>query len=214
MPLTRSRVLLGLGLLVLLGLALLFRPDAVFSRLRSVLFSPYFPLILVLLYAVRPFLGWPISLLSGLVGYRYGIIFGLPIALLGVVATSLVPYSAGRYFDATGPILGRFGGGSRRYFDAAGDVRGVVAARLAPTPAEPISAAAGIGGVGTGAFVLGTLLGELPWTIAAVYVGHSLDTFSIGGLGYDWRLIAGGVIASLVLLARPIYDVYVRRRSS
>ncbi len=213
MPITRRRVGIGLGLLVLLALALVIRPDTVLGQANTVLFSPWFPLVLVGLYALRPFLGWPITVLSALVGFRYGVVIGLPVALVGVVATSLVPYEAGRRFDLDGPILGRFVGGSRSYFRTAGDLRGVVAARLAPTPAEPISAAAGLAGVRLRSFVLGTLVGELPWTIAAVTLGHSLSVYSVAKIGIDWRLAVAGLIAALLLLAGPLYRVY-RRRSS
>ena len=213
MPVTRRRLAVGAILGVLFLLALLLRPDDVVRELRGVLFSPWFPAVLVALYAVRPFLGWPITVLSALVGYRYGLVLGLPIALAGAAATSLVPYAAGSRFDLDGRLGRWFVGSSQRYFRTAGDLRGVVAARLAPTPAEPVSAAAGFGGVPVGAFVLGTILGELPWTIAAVALGHSLSVFSVTRVTIDWRLAALGLLAALVLLAGPVYRVY-RGRSA
>ena len=196
MPVTRRRLAVGFALLGLLALALLVRPEAAIAHIREVLFSPWFPVVLLGLYALRPFLGWPITFLSALVGFRYGIVVGMPIALAGVVGTSLIPYTAGRRFDLDGPIMGRFVGGSQRYFRTAGDLRGVVAARLAPTPAEPISAAAGFGGVPLPAFVLGTLLGELPWTIAAVTLGHSLSAYSVAAVSSALNASASPVSVS------------------
>lgn len=213
MPVTRTRLALGAVLLALFAGAAVLRPETVLGELRSVLSSPWFPAVLLGLYVLRPFLGWPIIVLSALVGFRYGVVLGLPIALAGVVGTSLIPYAAGRRFDLDGPLWGRFVGGSRRYFRTAGDLRGVVAARLAPTPAEPVSAAAGFGGVPLGAFVLGTLIGELPWTIAAVTLGHSLSVYSVAAIGIDWRLGVAGALAALLLLAGPLYRVY-RSRSA
>jgi uncharacterized membrane protein YdjX (TVP38/TMEM64 family) len=212
MRLSRGRLAIAFLLVVLLATAVLVRPGDLLSRIHGVLYSPWFPLVLVGLYALRPFLGWPITALSGLVGFRYGLAVGLPLALVGVVATSLIPYAAGRRFDLDGPLVGRFVGGSRQYFGTAGDLRGVVAARLAPTPAEPVSAAAGFGGVPLGAFVLGTLIGELPWTIAAVTVGHSLNAYSVARVSIDWRLAVLGLLAALVLLAGPAYRVLENRR--
>lgn len=208
MPVTRRQLAVGAALGVLFVLALLLRPDDALRELQDVLFSPWFPAVLVGLYAARPFLGWPITVLSALVGYRYGIVIGLPIALAGAAATSLVPYAAGRRFDLDGRLGRWFVGGSRRYFSTAGDLRGVVAARLAPTPAEPVSAAAGFGGVPLGAFVLGTILGELPWTIAAVTLGHSLNVFAVANVSIDWRLAVLGLLAALLLLVGPLYRVY------
>jgi len=214
MPVTRRRLAIGAALGSLLILATVLRPTLVIRELRGLLFSEWFPVVLVGLYAVRPFLGWPITVLSTLVGFRYGVVLGLPIALTGVVGTSLIPYAAGRRFDLDGPVLGRFVGGSRRYFHTAGDLRGVIAARLAPTPAEPVSAAAGVGGVPVPAFVAGTLVGELPWTIAAVTVGHSLSAYSLARIGIDWRLAASGLVAALVLLAGPAYRAYRRHTAT
>lgn len=211
MPITRRHVAAGIGLLALLALAMILRPETAMERIRDVLFSPWFPLVLLGLYVARPFLGWPITFLSALVGFRFGIVLGLPVALAGVVGTSLIPYGAGRRFDLEGPIMGRFVGGSRRYFDTAGDIRGIVAARLAPTPAEPVSAAAGFGGVSLHAFVVGTLIGELPWTVAAVTVGHSLSAYSLAKVDIDWRLGIAGLLAGGFLLAGPIYRAYRRR---
>lgn len=211
MPFTRRHVVAGIGLLALLSLALLLRPETAMERIRDLLFSQWFPVVLLGLYAARPFLGWPITFLSALVGFRFGLVVGLPVALAGVVVTSLIPYGAGRRFDLDGPITGRFVGGSRRYFDTAGDLRGIVAARLAPTPAEPVSAAAGFGGVSLPAFVVGTLIGELPWTVAAVTVGHSLSAYSMAKVDIDWRLGVVGLLAAAILLAGPIYRSYRNR---
>ena len=213
MRVTGRQVAVGAILLALVVAAIAFRPADLLSRIQVVLYSPWFPLLLLGLYALRPFLGWPITALSALVGFRYGLVLGLPVALVGVVATSLIPYTAGRRFDLDGPVFGRFVGGSRWYFGTAGDLRGVVAARLAPTPAEPVSAAAGFGGVPLGSFVLGTLLGELPWTIAAVAVGHSLNTYSVAHVSIDWRLAILGLVAAVVLLAGPAYRALGRSRA-
>lgn len=205
MPVTRRRFAIGLGLLALVALAAVVRPSVVVPFLRRVLDSPLFPAVLVGLYALRPFLGWPIMVLSALVGYRYGLLVGFPVALAGTVLTSLLPYAAGRVSEFGGPILGRFSVGSQRFFHTAGDLRGVVAARLSPLPAEPISAAAGLGGVPLWAFALGTVIGELPWTFAAVTLGHSMSAFALSGLTLDWRLAAGGLLAGAILVAGPAY---------
>lgn len=208
MRVTPRRVAIGLVLLALVALAVLVRPETMVPLVRDVLASRWFPVVLVGLYLLRPFLGWPIMILSALVGYRYGIALGLPLALAGTVLTSLIPYSAGRLSDPQGPILGRFSVGSQHFFRTAGDLRGIVAARLAPMPAEPVSAAAGVGGVPPWAFVLGTMIGELPWTIAAVTVGHSMTVFTVDGLVTDWRLVLVGLLAGGALVAGPAYRAY------
>lgn len=199
------------GLAVVLGLV--FSPATVTARLGDVLYAPWFPAVLVGLYLLRPALAWPISAISVLVGFRYGLGVGLPVALAGVVLTSLIPFAVARRYRPEAGWAGRLAAGSERFFDGAGSLRGVVAARLAPTPAEVVSAAAGVSGVSTGAFVIGTLLGELPWTLAAVLVGHSMRRFRPGATVLDPWLAVGGALAAVLVLAGPTYRLLRRRRS-
>lgn len=197
---------------LLVALGLLLSPTAVVDRLGSLLSSPWFPLVLVGLYLVRPALAWPITALSVLVGYRYGLALGLPIALLGAVGTSLLPYAAARYLRTDAGWIGRAAEGSERFFSATGDLRGVTAARLAPTPAEAISAAAGVARVPVAAFVAGTLVGELPWTVAAVLAGHSMRRLSLADATPGLPLVVGLAVVAALVLAGPAYR-FARRRS-
>ena len=197
---------------VLVAAGLLVSPTAVLERSGELLFSPWFPLVLVGLYLVRPALAWPITALSVLVGYRYGLALGLPVALVGAVGTSLIPYAAARRLRTDDGWIGRATEGSERFFAATGDLRGVVAARLAPTPAEAISAAAGVARVPVASFVAGTLIGELPWTVAAVLAGHSMRRLSPADASPDPWLVVGGVAVALLVLARPAYR-FLRRRT-
>lgn len=200
-----ERYAAGAGVAVVVALAAVARPARAVGVLRATVASPWFPALLVGLYAVRPFLGWPISLLSALVGFKYGLAVGVPVALAGAVATSVPPFVVGRRVPAEGRLLGRFSGGSRRYFGAAGDLRGLVAARLAPTPPEAISAAAGAGGVSARAFTVGTLVGEFPWVVASVAVGAGLDEFGLAATHVDPVFVAGGVLAAALLLGPVLY---------
>lgn len=218
-----------MGLLALVGivvlLSVLLSPQRTLDRFRGVLFSPYFPVFLVVLWTVRPFLGWPMALVAGLVGYRYGIVLGILIAYPGSIYTTLPPYvlgarAAARDGDGDGAGAGAGGGdgdgdsdgwfgravaGGQRYFDAAGSVRGVVAGRLAPTPGDSVSGAAGLARVPLPAFLLGTAIGEVPWTVAAVITGASLDEFATGALPANPLFLVVGALAAAVLLAGPAY---------
>lgn len=201
----RRHLVAGAVALAVLAGWLLLSPATAVARLRGLILSPWFPLLLVGLYLVRPLLAWPITLLSALVGFRYGVVVGLPVALVGAVATSLIPFAAGRRVAADGGLWGRLTDGSRRYFGTTGGLRGLVAARLAPTPAEPVSAAAGAAGVSTPVFVAGTVAGELPWTVAAVVAGASMSEMAVAAAAPDpWLLVAGAVAAG-ALLAGPAY---------
>jgi len=199
------RYLAGAAAAVVVALAVVARPARALDVLRVAVASPWFPGILVGLYAARPFVAWPISVLSALVGFKYGLVVGVPVALAGALATSLPAYAAGRYAPADGLLVGRFSDGSQRFFAATGDLRGLVAARFAPTPAEPVSAAAGAGGVPLRSFAAGTLVGELPWVVATVALGSGLDTFAMTASSVDPLLLAVGVLAAAVLLGPVAY---------
>jgi len=205
-----KRYAAGVLVAAVVVVAVVVRPDRALGVLRTALASPWSPAILVGLYAVRPLLGWPISLLSALVGFKYGVFVGVPVALAGAVGTSLLPYLAGRFAPSDGRLFGRFSDGSTRYFDAAGPMRGLVAARLAPTHPEPVSAAAGAGGVSLRAFAAGTLLGELPWVLGAVAVGSGLDAFTMQATAVDPVYVAAGLLAALVVLSPVAYRAWRR----
>lgn len=211
----RRRLLVTAGLLaVAVTVGLLVSPAATLAGLAGVVFEPWFPAVLVGLYLLRPFLAWPITVLSVLVGYRYGLLVGVPIALAGAVTTSLIPYGVARTLPRADGWFARFAGGSERFFATTGDLRGVVAARLAPTPAEAISGAAGAARVSVPAFVVGTLLGELPWTIAAVGAGTALPRLSadgVAGVDPDPHLAVAAALLAGLLLAGPAYRRFAGR---
>ena len=209
-PTRREVVGLLVGAILLVGLVLARLADV--QPLLRVALGTWFPVVLVGLYLVRPIVAWPITAISALVGFRYGVVVGLPVALVGAVATSLPAYLLARRYRPTSGRLGWMADGSERYFLAAGGLRGVIAARLAPTPAEAVSAAAGAGGVSLSAFVGGTLIGELPWTVAAVLAGESMRSVTAGGPLLDPRLAVAGVLIAALVLAGPAYRFVASRR--
>lgn len=199
-------VALGLGIVIAVGF--LVGPGPVIERFQTVLTSPWFPVVLVGLYLVRPFLGWPITALSALVGYKYGLLLGVPIALLGAVGSTLIPYVGMRYFEFDSGVVGWAAGESEDFFSSAGDFRGMLAARIAPVPAEATSLAAGAADVRLSTFVLGTVVGEIPWAVAAVTIGHSMYRLTVSDISFSPWLIAATVVATLVILAGPAYRFF------
>ncbi|MFD1646431.1 TVP38/TMEM64 family protein [Haloarchaeobius litoreus] len=214
------RALAGAVVACVVVASLLTSPETALEHLATIANDPVaFAAVLVGLYIVRPFLAWPATLLAVVVGYGYGVALGVPVALAFVVGTSLIPFYATRWFD--GGTLeptdtpdepdGGLRGHVERYFGATGHVRGVTAARLVPIPADIVSCTAAVSGVPTSAFVAGTLLGELPWTLAAVVVGSSAKELSTGGLGsVGLPLGVVTVAAAMVLLAGPAYRSYAQ----
>lgn len=195
----------------LLAAATLVEPAALLAAAADLAASRWFLPVVLGLFVVRPLLAVPMSLLFVLVGWRYGVVAGLPVALLGTAVTTFPPYLVGRYLRTDAGLLGRLCRRGERAFDATGDLRGVVAVRLAPIPAESVSYGAGAAGVRPAAYVLGTLVGELPWVLGYLLLGHSMQVLAFEDVSVDGRFL---VVVSLaaVLLVAPTVLRWVRGR--
>ncbi|GAB7019930.1 VTT domain-containing protein [Halostagnicola bangensis] len=193
-------------------------PGSTATFLESVAGDPVlFGLVVAGLYLVRPLFAWPTTPLALVVGYGFGVALGVPIALVGVIVTVTPVFVAARWFvsDPNDSSLAElpFGGAIDRtataicqYYRTAGQIRGVAVSRLAPIPSDISTCTAAVSGVSYPRFVIGTVLGELPWTITAVVVGSSAATVRTDGLGeLGLFLTAGCLVAVVVLLAGPAY---------
>jgi uncharacterized membrane protein YdjX (TVP38/TMEM64 family) len=213
----RQLVSLGAVGVVLLGLAITFSPSTVADAVASLSDDPLLLLaVLAVLYLVRPFVMWPISALSLTVGFVLGAKWGIPVAIAGTVASNTVVFLLARYARTDVGVLGLASRSGDRLVEKTGQLRGVLAARLSPLPADVVSTAAGLSEVSLGSYVLGTLVGESPWIAAEVIAGSSMHTLSVHGLSHSLSLMAGATAFAAVLLARPLYrelsdrDVAVR----
>jgi uncharacterized membrane protein YdjX (TVP38/TMEM64 family) len=201
----RARAALGVGVALLVALgAWLTSPRALLAHLAWFAADPWrLGAALCLLALVRPLLAWPTTLLAVVAGYGYGVA-ALPLALALIVLTSLPPF----WFARRNRGGGRFSVAGERVVDRAGDLRSVVISRLLPAPSDVVSAAAGVAGVRTRQFALGTAVGELPWATAGVLAGASLVDVANAGLSaaVDPRLVAAMLLVALGLAARPAYE--------
>jgi len=213
-----KRQLAGTGLLIgLVGLAaLVLSPARVVAEALHLADHPVsLAGIIVALYLVRPLFAWPTMPLSAFVGFVLGVPYGVPVALAGAVVTCLIPY---RFAERVGDqgMFGWLGDSGRRLIEVTGETRGVLAARLSPVPADPVSYAAGFAGVSTRAFVVGTFLGEIPWVVVEVLAGASMRSLTATGLSVDalpQLLVLFGALGVLVL-AGPTYRHVTGRADS
>mgnify|MGYP000088423472 CR=1 FL=1 len=203
-----KRQLAGTGALALFVLlaALVLSPARIAAELRGLASDPVaFGLALLVLYTVRPLFAWPITPLSALVGYVLGFTYGVPVALVGATATCMLPFLAVRYVDVDGGLFGRFNDAGERIVSVTGETRGVLAARLSPLPADPVSYGAGFADVSTRAFFVGTLIGEIPWVVVEVMAGVSVRQVSEQGLDAGVYVLLGAAAVSVLLIAGPAY---------
>jgi len=203
------RALAGLAVLaaVVAGAALV-SPDRAVALAAAVADDPLtFGAVLAALYLLRPLFAWPTTLLSLLVGAGLGVTVGVPVALAGIALTTLPTYAATRWLGV-GERFPRARAVGDRYFARTGHLRGTVAGRLVPLPADVVTCGAAMADVRLRTLLLGTVIGEVPWTVAAVVVGSSAGRIAQVGLdGVGLRLALLTTLSGLVLLAGPAYAV-------
>jgi uncharacterized membrane protein YdjX (TVP38/TMEM64 family) len=120
--------------------ALVFSPSAVIDSLTHLSDHPLVLLaVLTVLYLARPFLMWPVSVLSVTVGFVLGVTYGVPVALAGTLLSNTVVFLVARHARTEDGPLGLASRSGDRYVSLTGEFRGVVAARLAPLPADVVS---------------------------------------------------------------------------
>lgn len=207
-----SSLLVGVALVAALALS----PARLLAELAALSARPVlFGGALLVLYLLRPLFAWPISPISALVGYVLGVTYGVPVALVGAVVTCIPPFLFARFVaerdgetngkESGENLIGRLGNAGKRVVDVTGATRGVLAARLSPVPADPVSYGAGVSGVSTRAFVVGTFVGEIPWVVLEVLAGASMRQLSVQGLGAGVHVILGSAAIALLVLAGPTY---------
>lgn len=199
---TTRRLAVGAVVAVTVGAAVAFvEPRRVLRAAVRASASELFLLVLLAVYLARPVLAMPMSLITVVVGWRYGVGLGFFIAIAGTAITTYPPYYFGRYYRTDDGVFGWLSRTGERAFDTTGDLRGMIGARLSPAPADPVSYGAGLSGVTSGTYVLGTVLGEIPWTIGYLLVGRSMQELSLDTAGVDYRVLLGfGVLAVLIVL--------------
>jgi uncharacterized membrane protein YdjX (TVP38/TMEM64 family) len=159
-------------------------------------------------YLIRPFVLWPLSVASVFLGYLVGFPYGVLLVLIGTLVTCGPPFVLADYFSERGGYIERLSDTGETVVTMTGELRGMIAARLSPAPADGVSIGAGLAGVSGQAFCLGTLIGELPWAILYVGIGQSLRSFTSGTVqtinGEFLTLVS---VCAVLLVARPLYNL-------
>jgi uncharacterized membrane protein YdjX (TVP38/TMEM64 family) len=149
---------------------------------------PAAPLIFLGVHAIASLIFFPRTLLGIAAGALFGPWWGTLWATLGSVVGALAGFMVARYVNSgmidlestprLGPILLRA---------EQGGWRAVTALRLIPVvPHSLANYALGLTRLGIGSYALGSLLGQLPMTIAAVELGTAGESALLGRA--DWVL--------------------------
>jgi len=186
--------------------ATLFSPQQVVAHLEDLGTRPVaFAAALVAVYLVRPFLLWPVSAIALVLGYLYDPLIAFPIAILGAGLTAMPPYLLGRYATTDVGLFRHVSNSGEWVVSTVGATRGVIAARFSPVPGDAVSYGAGMTDVSLRPFLAGTMVGEVPWALAAILAGASMRSLSPSEFSVDPLLIVALAIFAVLLLSRPLY---------
>ncbi len=179
------------------------------------------PLLFIVLYAVRPLVLFPATLLTLGAGMLFGPVFGVIYTVVGSNSGALIAYAVGRYFAGyplgpapAGPLQGdRADGLLQRYTERlrTNSFMTVLTMRFVFLPYDLVNYVAGFLRIDWKAFLLATALGSLPATVAVVLAGASLHgDLGRGAPRFDGRVFA---VSAVILVASLVLSRWAKRRS-
>jgi uncharacterized membrane protein YdjX (TVP38/TMEM64 family) len=173
---------------------------------------PAAPLVFLALHIVASLTFVPRTMLGFAAGIVFGVWLGLLWAALGGVVGAIVAFAVARYVHAGYFERTRWSRLTALLDRAEGaGWRGVMLTRLVPVlPHSLVNYALGLTRVRVRDFALGTLLGQLPSTIAAVDLGAAGER-AMRGAG-DWLLPTAVGFAALALTV--VIPALLRRRQA
>lgn len=170
------------------------------------------PLLYIALYALRPLIFFPSTLLTLLGGFLFGP-WGILYTIVGANSSALLAYTVGRYFGR-GLLDGAADDGLLQRYTLRlrqNSFETVLLLRLLFAPYDLVNYAAGFLKINWRAFLLATVLGSIPGTISFVLLGASfgsLDSLLAG----DPQLNPATLILSAVLILAGILTARVLKR--
>jgi len=187
-----------LGILFWIGNRYLdLRPDQIQAWINS--FGVWAPLLFIVIYAVRPLILFPASLLSITGGLAFGAWEGIIYILIGATLSGIVAFMISKIFHNS--FVKKVQEGRIARITTLMEERGffyVLILRLIPfINFDLISYSAGLANVKVRAFVLATFIGIIPGTFAFSFLGSS---FAEG----DIQVIVITLIVCVLLLTIPI----------
>lgn len=194
------------------SLAEVLSPSTIAAVAGPFLRGPFGPLAGILAFVVGGLLVVPLTLLSVQSGLLFGPILGFVVALCGALLSALVTYGAGRVLGSES--VRRLVGGDRLRVTRSLRTRGalaVAAFRLLPVaPFTIVNLAAGAARIPVVPYLVGTLIGVLPGTLALTLFGGGL----LAALRHPTPGLIALVAAGVVALGAVMWSLvrFVRRR--
>ncbi|MEM7738413.1 MAG: VTT domain-containing protein [Deinococcota bacterium] len=130
------------------------------------------PLILFMVYLLRPFVQLPVTLLTLLCGFLYGAVGGYLFTTVAILASSLVIYALGMLASTSAHQLSERSLVKRLL---ANSFETVLTARLLFVPGDIINYMCGLLRVNVRPFLVASLIGGAPGALMVVLVGASIE---------------------------------------
>jgi uncharacterized membrane protein YdjX (TVP38/TMEM64 family) len=196
-------------------------PSALFlAGLAWVQANPLAPLVYIVLYALRPLTLFSSVILTLAGGFLFGPVWGILYTVIGANLSATIAFFVGRYFgqgfldDET--ASGRMQRYARRMRENGFET--VLIMRFIFLPYDLVNYLSGFLRVGYGAFLLATVIGSIPGTVAFVLMGASLSTTEMVNMvqtgklpTLDWRLL---IVSAIMFVVSIALSQYLKRRES
>ena len=167
--------------------------------------------LFIAVYAIRPVVLFPASLMTIAGGLLFGPVFGVVATVVGANASAMVAYGIARAFgfefdddDEHVGIMRRWASRMRQ-----NSFESVLLMRLAFLPFDGVNYAAGFLKIRPVAFLLATAIGSLPGTVSFSLAGASIESLSDGPSGIDPTVLIASVV--LFVLSIVISRIVKRR---
>lgn len=178
--------------------------------------SAFGPILYMVIYALRPLILFPATLLTLSGGFLFGPVFGVLYTVLGANASAMIAFVVGRYFgqgvldaEESEGIIQRYASRMR-----ANSFESVLLMRLLFLPYDLVNYIAGFLRIDWKAFLLATIIGSIPGTISFVLLGNSFGTLEELLAGEPslnpWAL---GASIALILVSIAISRLLRRREA-
>ena len=137
------------------------------------------PIVFIILYAIRPLILFPATVLTVTGGFVFGPLLGIIYTIIASNISSTIAFFVGRYFgegllkdDGSDGLVQRY---ARRLRENSFET--VMVMRFIFLPYDAVSYLAGFLRIRFWPFILATALGSIPGTIAFVGFGASIESF-------------------------------------
>ncbi len=191
--------------------------ESVVSLAKLITTSAYGPLLYILIYALRPLILFPATILTVLGGFLFGPIWGVIYTIIGSNTSAMVAFTVGLYFGK-GLLSSEEGAGLvQRYAKRIREnsFESVLIMRLIFLPYDLVNYLSGFLRINWKAFLLATAIGSIPGTISFVLLGSSFGTLE-ELLNGEIKLNPPALLASvgLIVISLILSRILKRREAS